>query len=403
MQDTAVHQESVVAATSNTSNPVNDDSQGNQVSSWTLDTSVNPAELPPLTAAPIYSPLATTSGAAISEDTSSWSLDAPIAKSTTGERGVAKSIEVSTGTITPVATWTLDEVSPSKGTILGATSSTTHMNWADTEIPALAHMKSGSATTTTLKSPSLTGVSALLPLPGEESFDSILCVCGIKGALSEINALARKARAKAVIHVGDLGFYDETSFQRLSDKELRQAVQHSNTPDSIDRDALLKLPDYGIRNAVKNRPQLLSELMDFIQGRQMLDVPVYAIFGGQEDVKVVERVASGAYTIPNLHLINPRSSPSFEIGDSKIRGEKRTIRLFGLGGSITYHKSFDLGEGGSHSAGRDGSMWSTVLHIGEILEAAETFVDPNEIRVLMTHTTALKEGLVNLLARIIKV
>ena len=48
------------------------------------------------------------------------------------------------------------------------------------------------------------------------------------GKLGVISELAAKVRADAVIHAGDFGFYDEGSYERLSDRELRLHTTHSD-------------------------------------------------------------------------------------------------------------------------------------------------------------------------------
>jgi hypothetical protein len=48
------------------------------------------------------------------------------------------------------------------------------------------------------------------------------------GKLEIINELAGHVRADAVIHAGDFGFFDDGSIERLSDRELRLHVAHSD-------------------------------------------------------------------------------------------------------------------------------------------------------------------------------
>jgi hypothetical protein len=48
------------------------------------------------------------------------------------------------------------------------------------------------------------------------------------GKLGVINDLAAEVGADAVIHAGDFGFYDEGSYERLSERELRLHIIHSD-------------------------------------------------------------------------------------------------------------------------------------------------------------------------------
>ena len=50
------------------------------------------------------------------------------------------------------------------------------------------------------------------------------------GKLGIINELAADLQADAVIHAGDFGFYDDTSYERLSKRELRLQIKHSGLP-----------------------------------------------------------------------------------------------------------------------------------------------------------------------------
>ena len=48
------------------------------------------------------------------------------------------------------------------------------------------------------------------------------------GKLGIINGLAAKVRADAVIHAGDFGFYNDESYERISNRELRLHITHSD-------------------------------------------------------------------------------------------------------------------------------------------------------------------------------
>ena len=60
----------------------------------------------------------------------------------------------------------------------------------------------------------------------------LLLISDTHGRLGIIDALASHVRADAVIHPGDFGFYDDGSYGRLSARELRLQVVHSDlSPD----------------------------------------------------------------------------------------------------------------------------------------------------------------------------
>lgn len=139
----------------------------------------------------------------------------------------------------------------------------------------------------------------------------------------------------------------------------------------------------------------LSELSQFISGQQQLRVPVYTVWGACEDVRVLEKIRSGEYKIPNLHLVDESSSALLEIGGVK-------LRLLGLGGAVVMHKLFDNGEGLATIAGGQGTMWTTLLQMGELIDTAARAYDPSETRVFITHACPAREGLLNQLAVALK-
>lgn len=56
----------------------------------------------------------------------------------------------------------------------------------------------------------------------------LLLISDTHGKLGTINELSDQLQADAVIHAGDFGFYDNGSFERLSDRELRLHVVHAD-------------------------------------------------------------------------------------------------------------------------------------------------------------------------------
>lgn len=128
----------------------------------------------------------------------------------------------------------------------------------------------------------------------------------------------------------------------------------------------------------------------------VFDLPVYTVWGACEDVAVLERFRSGEYKVHNLHVIDEKTSRLLDVGGVK-------LRLLGLGGAIVYHKLFDNGEGKTTIAGGQGTMWTTVMQIGEVVDTAQRVYDPSETRVLITHASPARDGLLNQLAVALKV
>ena len=145
-----------------------------------------------------------------------------------------------------------------------------------------------------------------------------------------------------------------------------------------------------------NRDQLpLSELSLFLNKKLTLNVEVYTVWGACEDVQVLEKLRSGEYKIHNLHIIDEAHSRLLEIGGVK-------LRLLGLGGAVVMHKLFDNGEGKTTIAGGQGTMWTTLLQMGELVDTANRVYDQTETRVFVTHASPAREGLLNQLSVTLK-
>ena len=139
----------------------------------------------------------------------------------------------------------------------------------------------------------------------------------------------------------------------------------------------------------------LSELPKFLSGNLKLDVPVYTVWGACEDVRVLEKFRSGEYKVDKLHIIDENRSMLLEIGVVK-------LRLLGLGGAVVMHKLFDNGEGRTTIAGGQGTMWTTLLQMGELVDTANRVYDPTETRIFITHASPAREGILNQLSVTLK-
>ncbi|KAL8935159.1 MAG: hypothetical protein Q9211_004846 [Gyalolechia sp. 1 TL-2023] len=225
----------------------------------------------------------------------------------------------------------------------------------------------------------------------------ILCIADVRGNLKSLNELAKQARADHIIHTGDFGFYDESSLDRIADKTLKHVAQYSpllseNTKRII-QSSQPQQPN--IKQRFGPNDLMLSELPMFINKQYTLDVPVYTVWGACEDVRVLERFRSGEYKVDKLHIIDEASSRLLEIGGIK-------LRLLGLGGAVVMHKLFDNGEGRTTIAGGQGTMWTTLLQMGELVDTANRVYDPTETRVFVTHASPAREGLLNQLSVTLK-
>ncbi|GJJ75698.1 hypothetical protein EMPS_08056 [Entomortierella parvispora] len=226
----------------------------------------------------------------------------------------------------------------------------------------------------------------------------VLCVADLRGNLSQLNDLVDQTGAKMIIHCGDFGFYDSDSLNRISDRTLKHLVQYSTLIPPAMRTRLLQAtvtPD-SLRSQIKaSTTHILSELPLYLAGQKNFNVPVYTVWGACEDVSVLEKFRSGEYALENFHIIDESSTAVIDIGGVK-------LRLFGLGGAYAQHKLFDIGDGVSTIAGGSGTMWTTALQIGQLVDTAQKIFDPTETRVLVSHASPGREGILAQLSLVLK-
>ena len=180
-------------------------------------------------------------------------------------------------------------------------------------------------------------------------------------------------------------------------RTLKHVAQYSPLlPEQIKTAIATSAPSQGsIRQRFPGNQLALSELSMFIDKKYTLDVPVYTVWGACEDVRVLEKFRSGEYKVNNLHVIDEASSRLLDVGGIK-------LRLLGLGGAVVMHKLFDNGEGRTTIAGGQGTMWTTLLQMGELVDTANRVYDPTETRMFVTHASPAREGLLNQLSVTLK-
>lgn len=188
---------------------------------------------------------------------------------------------------------------------------------------------------------------------------------------------------------------EASSLDRINDRTLRHLTMYSPLIPSAQRTHLLapENPPSVIRSTVTI--SLLSEFPLLLSGQIKLQVPVYTVWGACEDVPVLEKFRSGAYAVDNLHVLDEATTRVLDLGGVK-------LRLLGLGGALVPHKMFDNGDGQATIAGGQGTMWTTALQIGELVDTAQRVYDPTETRLLVTHASPGREGIMAQLALVLK-
>lgn len=122
---------------------------------------------------------------------------------------------------------------------------------------------------------------------------------------------------------------------------------------------------------------------------------MYTVWGACEDVGILEKFRSGEYSVENLHILDEATTQSIDVGGVK-------LRLLGLGGALVPHKLFDNGDGRATIAGGQGTMWTTALQIGELVDTAQRCYDQTETRLFVSHTSPGREGIIAQLALVLK-
>ncbi|GHJ88725.1 hypothetical protein NliqN6_5127 [Naganishia liquefaciens] len=229
----------------------------------------------------------------------------------------------------------------------------------------------------------------------------ILCIADIRGDFKRLNQLVAETGAVAVIHTGDFGFLDGNSPGRMAPKILRHVLLYNPLLNPALRSELLSMPhDASLFSKLNPEPSnsssfQLSQLGALLSGQLELSVPVYTVYGPLEDIRVLEKFRTGEYEVKNLCILDESVTRSIEIGGLK-------LRLFGLGGGLQMHRIFDNGEGTGTIAGGNGTIWTTALQIGELVDSAERSYDPTETRILVTHGSIGRDAMLGQVALAVK-
>ncbi|WFD17904.1 hypothetical protein MCAP1_000115 [Malassezia caprae] len=235
----------------------------------------------------------------------------------------------------------------------------------------------------------------------------IVCVADIRGHIQQLNQIAAEHKAAAIIHTGDFGFYTRESLDRIGERTLRHVVQYSPLLSSKLRSVLLDSAEphaplangsahAHLRQMFADHPEaVLSEFPQLLSKQITLDVPVFTVYGACEDVEVLERLRSGEYSVPNLYILEEASTHAIDVGSLR-------LRLLGLGGAVVTHKLFDHGVGNGSLAGGHGTMWTSMLQIGELIETAQHVYDPTEVRVFVSFASPGRDGLIAQLAHALR-
>jgi len=207
-----------------------------------------------------------------------------------------------------------------------------------------------------------------------------LLVSDSHGQLGLVDNLAVHTQSDAVIHAGDFGFYDDGSYERLSDRELRLLIVHSSLPRQ-EKDRLVGL-DRDARVAVARDLRLAGEFQSYRDGERTLRVPVYAVWGNHEDRDVVECIFHGDIQVKNLHVLHHRQV--YKVGPALI---------YGLGGNLLPGSKMLQ----KPIAGGGGKVWSTLFQYADLVKTVDDVKDWPGLRLFVSHLSPGKEPFVELM------
>ncbi|TPX47192.1 hypothetical protein SeMB42_g01446 [Synchytrium endobioticum] len=218
----------------------------------------------------------------------------------------------------------------------------------------------------------------------------VLFIANCRGKWSEINKLVDRTGATVVVHCGHFGFFDSSSLQGIHDRHLRQIqwiYPHSTETDRLPVNRNSDISD--IRDLSASKAFTLSEMNDFVSGKSRFSVPVYVVYGPYEDIEIVDKLSSGQVTIPNLHVLHEGSPTRLS--------SQPPILLMGLGGGLVKNAMYDHADGKLCHAGSGGSMWTTVLQIGQLVTDAAASAHGDEVKVFVSSVDA-NEALISQIA-----
>ena len=198
--------------------------------------------------------------------------------------------------------------------------------------------------------------------------------------IDRISAYAEEWKADVCIHAGDFGFYDATSVEAMSQRELYLLVKHSDLPER-EKTALLKDNAKGWKDAIIQK-RLLGVFPDFLADKKRFGWPVYATWGNHDDAEVVLRMMK--IPVPNLRILHENTF--YDLSD---------FILLGIGGNCTPKKAFTM-----RCAGLPGARCrpsSVLSQYADLLKTAKN-IPIGRKRVLVTHVSPLVEPFIELVA-----
>jgi len=203
-----------------------------------------------------------------------------------------------------------------------------------------------------------------------------LLISDTHGDIDIINKLVDKTNADIVIHAGDFGFYNESSYKHISNRELLLLISHSQywkdycVDKQTDREALIK---------IVKKHNLLGDFSSYQDNKKQFNVPVYAVYGNHEDVHVIRQLKE-KNTIHNFNILDEDNV--YPIA----KNNETEFKLFGIGGNFLVSNKLLK----KPIAGQAGKVWSTLHQFGVLYQKLEK---KSKHSLFVSHVSPGKEPL----------
>lgn len=203
-----------------------------------------------------------------------------------------------------------------------------------------------------------------------------LLISDTHGNLDIINNLVEKTKVDMVIHAGDFGFYNESSYKHISSRELLLLISHSkhwkeNPVDkTTSRDTLIE---------IVKKHNLLGDFQSYQDGTKQFHVPIYTVYGNHEDICVIREIKK-QNIIYNFHLLDEENIFKIEKNDGA------QFQLFGIGGNFLVSNKLLQ----RPIAGNAGKVWATLHQFGVLYKKLEKKSKPS---IFVSHVSPGKEPL----------
>ncbi len=204
----------------------------------------------------------------------------------------------------------------------------------------------------------------------------LLLISDTHGNLNIINQMIDKTNADIVIHAGDFGFYNESSYQHISSRELLLLIKHSpfwrecTVDKQTDKQTLID---------IVKKYNLLGDFPEYLAGKKKFIKPVYAVYGNHEDVRVIRDLKS-ENPIQNLYILDEDNI--FPITNN----DELAFSLFGIGGNFLVTEKLLR----RPIAGNAGKVWATLHQFGSLYQKLQEKESPS---IFVSHVSPGKEPL----------